>query len=51
MDASVWLIVLVVIIVVIFLVIAVVWGIKAHRNKVAAGREELVGKMATVDFL
>ena len=50
MGTSAWLITIIVIIVVGFLVIAVVWGIKAHRNKVAAGREELVGKMATVEI-
>ena len=39
---------IIVIIVVGFLVIAVVWGIRAHRNRVAAGREDQVGKTASV---
>jgi membrane-bound serine protease (ClpP class) len=50
LSASAWLITLVVIIFVTFLVIAVVWGIRAHRNRIAAGREELVGKLATVEI-
>ena len=41
MGTSAWLITIIVIIVVGFLVIAVVWGIRAHRNRVAAGREDL----------
>lgn len=49
MDTSTWLIVLIVILVVAFLAIAIIWGIKAHRNRIAAGREELVGRTAEVE--
>ncbi|KPK23395.1 MAG: hypothetical protein AMJ70_03585 [Dehalococcoidia bacterium SG8_51_3] len=31
-----------------FLVITIVWGIRAHRRKVSAGREELIGRIAEV---
>ena len=49
MDTSTWLITLIVVLVVAFLVIAIVWGVKAHRNRIAAGREELVGRTAEVE--
>jgi len=48
LDASTWLIVIIVVFVAAFLFIAIVWGIRAHRNKIAAGREELVGRTASV---
>jgi len=43
-----WLIVLVAVCIVAFLAITVIWGIRAHRHQVSAGREELVGKTAEV---
>ena len=43
-----WLIAVVVICVVVFLAITIFWGIRAHRQQVLAGREELVGKNAQV---
>ena len=43
-----WLIAVIVICIVAFLVIAIIWGIRAHRNRVAAGREDLIGKTAEV---
>ena len=49
MDASTWLIIIIVVFVTAFLFIAIVWGIRAHRNKIAAGREELVGRTASVE--
>ena len=49
MDASTWLIIIIVVFVAAFLFIAIVWGIRAHRNKIAAGREELVGRIALVE--
>ena len=49
MDASTWLIIIIVVFVAAFLFIAIVWGIRAHRNKIAAGREELVGRTALVE--
>ena len=33
-----------------FSVFVVIWGIRAHRQQVAAGREELVGKTAEVEI-
>ena len=49
MDASTWLIIIIVVFVAAFLFIAIVWGIRAHRNKIAAGREELMGRTALVE--
>ena len=49
MDASTWLIIIIVVFVATFLFIAIVWGIRAHRNKIAAGREDLVGRTASVE--
>jgi membrane-bound serine protease (ClpP class) len=43
-----WLVILIIICVIIFLVIAVIWGIKAHKYKISAGREDLIGKVAEV---
>ena len=43
-----WVIAVLIIAVVIFLAITVIWGIRAHRLKVSAGREDLVGKTAEV---
>ena len=43
-----WLIATVIICVVAFVAVAVIWGIRAHRRQVAAGREELIGKTAEV---
>jgi len=31
-----------------FLAITIIWGIRAHRYKISAGREELIGKTAEV---
>jgi len=44
-----WALVLIIIVVVIFLVFVVIWGVRAHKKKVAAGREDLVGKTAVVE--
>ncbi len=43
-----WLVVLVVIGIVAFIAATILWGIRAHRHQVSAGREELVGKIAEV---
>ena len=43
-----WLIVIVAIAIAAFLVITIVWGIRAHRHQVSAGREDLIGKTAEV---
>ena len=41
--------VLLIIIVILFLVFVVIWVVRAHQRKVEAGREELIGKTATVE--
>ncbi len=43
-----WLIVLGAVGAVAFGVVTVIWGIRAHRLQIAAGKEELVGKTAEV---
>ena len=43
-----WLVVIIVIGIAAFLAVAIIWGIRAHRYQVSAGREELVGKTAEV---
>ena len=43
-----WVIVLVVIGIAASLAVAIIWGIRAHRHQVSAGREELIGKTAEV---
>jgi membrane protein implicated in regulation of membrane protease activity len=43
-----WLIAVIAICVVAFLAVAIIWGIRAHRHRVSAGREDLVGKTAEV---
>ncbi len=43
-----WLVVLVGISIVAFLAFTIIWGIRAHRRQISAGREELVGKIAEV---
>ncbi len=43
-----WLIALIIIGIIVFAVITVVYGVRAHRLKVDAGREELVGRTAEV---
>jgi membrane-bound ClpP family serine protease len=43
-----WLIATVIIIAVAFLTITVIWGIRAHRRQISAGREELIGRSAEV---
>jgi membrane-bound serine protease (ClpP class) len=42
-------VVLLIIAVVIFLVFVVIWVVRAHRNKAAAGKEDLVGRTAVVE--
>jgi len=43
-----WLITIVAIGIAAFLAITIIWGIRAHRQQVSAGREDLVGKTAEV---
>ncbi len=46
----VWLIVVIVIIVVVALYFVILWSVRAHQRKVAAGREDLIGKTAVVEI-
>jgi membrane-bound serine protease (ClpP class) len=43
-----WLFALIIIIVVVFLVFVVIWVVHAHQRKIAAGKEELIGRTAIV---
>ena len=43
-----WLITLIVIGLVAFAAITVIWGVRAHRFKIGAGAEELIGRIAEV---
>lgn len=43
-----WVIALIAVSMVAFIIISVIWGIRAHRHQIAAGREELVGRTAEV---
>ena len=43
-----WLIATVIICGIAFFVVAIIWGIRAHRQQISAGREELIGKIAEV---
>jgi len=38
------------IIIAVLLVFVVIWSVRAHQRKVAAGREELVGRTAVVEI-
>ena len=43
-----WSIAIIIIGVIAFLVVAIIWGIRAHRHQASAGKEELIGKTAEV---
>ena len=43
-----WLIIIVAIGISAFIAITIIWGIRAHRHQVSAGREDLIGKTAIV---
>jgi membrane-bound ClpP family serine protease len=43
-----WIIVIIVLCAITFLAVTVIWGMRAHRLRIAAGREELIGKTAEV---
>jgi membrane-bound serine protease (ClpP class) len=45
-----WVLALIIIVVVVFLVFAVIWSVRAHQKKIAAGKEELGGKTAVVEI-
>lgn len=50
MDIPVWLYVIVGILVAGFIVFAAYWSVRAHKNKVAAGKEDLIGNTAVVEI-
>ncbi len=41
-----WLIVIIVIVIVGFLIFSIIFGVRAHRLKISAGKEELIGMTA-----
>ncbi len=43
-----WLIIIIIIGSVAFLALVIVFGVRAHRQQVSAGKEELIGKIAEV---
>lgn len=43
-----WVIVLIIIGIIAFLAITIIWGVRAHRFKIGAGKEEMIGKTAVV---
>ena len=49
-DVSPWVWALIIVIVVIIIYFVVLWGVRAHRRKIAAGKEELIGKTAVVEI-
>jgi membrane-bound ClpP family serine protease len=49
LSIPVWQIVVIIVVIVIVLVFVIYWSIRAHQRKVAAGKEELIGKTAVVE--
>ena len=47
-QIDLWFIILVIVAVVASLVFVIIYGIRAHRQQVSAGREDLIGKVAEV---
>jgi membrane-bound serine protease (ClpP class) len=43
-----WLLALIIVIVVVCLYFVVLWSVRAHQRKIAAGKEELIGNTAVV---
>jgi len=43
-----WLLAIIIIIVVVCLYFVVLWSVRAHQRKIAAGKEELIGRTALV---
>jgi membrane-bound serine protease (ClpP class) len=43
-----WVIVLIIIGIIAFLAVTIIWGVRAHRFKIGAGKEEMIGKNAVV---
>ena len=44
-----WLLVILIIVIAGFIVVAIIWSVRAHRNKIAAGKEDLIGSTAVVE--
>jgi len=51
MQIDLWLIILVIVAVAVFLAFVIIYGIRAHRQQVSVGREELIGKIAEVSTM
>ena len=49
-DIDPWIWALVILVVVVCLYFVVLWGVRAHRGKIAAGKEELVGRTDVVEI-
>jgi membrane-bound serine protease (ClpP class) len=45
-----WVVIVIAIIIAIIIVFVVIWSVRAHQKKVAAGKEDLVGKTAVVEI-
>ena len=43
-----WVVVLIILCIIAFLAVTVIWGIRAHRFKIGAGKEEMIGKTAVI---
>ncbi len=48
MPIDPWLLALIIVIVVVCLYFVVLWSVRAHRRKISAGKEDLIGKTAVV---
>ena len=46
MPIDPWLLALIIVIVVVCLYFVVLWSVQAHRRKISAGKEDLIGKTA-----
>ncbi len=45
-----WVVVVISVIIAIILVFVVIWSVRAHQKRIAAGKEDLVGKTAVVEI-
>ncbi len=49
-NVNPWVLIVIAVIIIIVLVFVVIWSVRAHQKKIAAGKEDLVGKTAVVDI-
>ena len=49
-NVNPWVLIVIAVIIIIVLVFVVIWSVRAHQKRVAAGKEDLVGKTAVVDI-